>query len=132
MATGKIGLNAKLVPVRVKSLRDIARIAANIVALGQVAYIVRFQDNQKNILGLIAVLRDYYDLYGLPILYYYVDEENQYTNNRYILVKVDEEGEHIQASNTAKHGWVPVPIIDFQEKPPFLPENLTTTPTTKE
>ncbi len=122
MSPEKLGAKRKLIPVKVKSVRDIARIAANIIALGQIAYLIRFTEGNRTVLGLIAVLRDYYDLYGLPILYYYVDLEGEYRENRYILVKVDEEGEHLEPANTARRGWIPVPIIDFEEKPDFFPE----------
>ena len=120
----KVGLTEKLIPIRVESVRDIARIAANIIALGQIAYIVRLKHAEKTVLGLVAVLRDYYDLYGLPVLYYYIDNENKYRENRYILVKVDEEGEHIEPSNTARRGWIPVPVIALAEQPAFFPKTL--------
>ena len=111
----------KLIPVRVSDIRDLARIAASIVSLGQVAYIVRFRSNNKTVYGLIAVLRDYYNLYGLPMLYYYVDDRGRLGNGNYLLVKVDEQGEHIELAQSTRPGWVPLPIIDIAEKPAFFP-----------
>jgi hypothetical protein len=114
----------KLIPVRVSSINDIARIAASIVSLGQVAYVVRFRENGKTIYGLIAVLRDYYNLYGLPMLYYYVDEEGKLSDGNYILVKVDDQGERVELSKSTRPGWVPIPVIDLAEKPRFFPERF--------
>ncbi|MET1101910.1 MAG: cren protein [Pyrodictiaceae archaeon] len=114
----------KLIPVRVASVADLARIAANIVALGQVTYIMRFRDDGKIILGLIAVLRDYYNLYGLPLIYYYVDEKNEHAKGNYMLVRVDDRGEHIEFSETTKPGWIAVPIVNLASKPTFMPKLL--------
>ncbi len=114
----------KLVPVRVTSINDLARIAASIVSLGQVAYIVRFRDGGRVVYGLIAVLRDYYNLYGLPMLYYYVDEGGRLGDGNYILVKVDDQGEHVELAKSTRPGWVPIPIIDLAEKPDFFPESV--------
>jgi len=115
----------KLIPVRVKGLSDLARIAANIIALGQPAYIIRFKSSKKGVVyGLIAVLRDYYNLYGLPMLYYFIDEEGKQDDKHYLLVKVDDSGEHVELSRSTRPGWVPVPIIDLEEKPKFMPEEL--------
>ncbi|BEP18227.1 hypothetical protein PYJP_15790 [Pyrofollis japonicus] len=111
----------KLVPVKVSSIHDLARIAATIISLGQPAYIIRFNNNEKKIYGIIAVLRDYYKLYGLPMLYYYVDTDKLGDGN-YLLVKVDDQGEHVEVSKGTKPGWIAVPIIDLAEKPSFFPE----------
>ena len=128
MSRERVGLTKELIPVRVKSIKDIARMAASIIALGQMAYIVRASIGGKRILGIIAVFRDYYDLYGLPILYYYVDDKGEYSDNSYILVRVDESGEHIEASKSAKRGWIPIPVVDVAEWPKFFPESLKKEP----
>ncbi|AEM38593.1 cren protein [Pyrolobus fumarii 1A] len=121
----KIGLREKLVPVRVSSLNDLARMAASIVTLGQTAYLIRFESGGKLVYGLVALLRDYYDLYGLPILYYCTREASDDERKKhYLLVKVDEQGEHVMLSETAKPGWVTVPIIDIVEKPSFFPDDI--------
>ena len=114
----------KLIPVRVSSIHDLARIAASIITLGQPAYLVRFPGrNGKKIYGIIAVLRDYYKLYGLPMLYYYIDSGNMGEGN-YLLVKVDDQGEHVELAKNTRPGWVAIPIIDLEEKPPFFPEDV--------
>lgn len=115
----------RLVPVRVDSLKDLARIAASIVTLGQPAYLVRFPSrNGGKVYGIIAVLRDYYKLYGLPMLYYYLDSDNKLGDGNYLLVKVDDQGEHIEVSRGTRPGWVAIPIINLAEKPPFFPEDI--------
>lgn len=123
MADEQVG--EKLIPVKVGSLRDLARIAASIVTLGQPAYLVRFpgKDGGK-VYGIIAVLRDYYKLYGLPMLYYYVDSGNELGDGSYLLVKLDDQGEHIEVSHATRPGWVAIPIINLAEKPSFFPEEV--------
>lgn len=117
-------IEEKLIPVKVSSIHDLARIAASIITLGQPAYLVRFQGKDgKKIYGIIAVLRDYYKLYGLPMLYYYIDSDNLGDGN-YLLVKVDDQGEHVELSKSTRPGWVAIPIIDLKEKPAFFPEEL--------
>jgi hypothetical protein len=115
----------KLIPVKVGSINDLARIAATIVTLGQPAYLVRFPSaSGKKIYGIIAVLRDYYKHYGLPMIYYYEDGGNQLGEGNYLLVKVDDSGEHIEVSKSTRPGWIAIPIIDLAEKPPFFPDDL--------
>ena len=115
----------KLIPVKVSGIHDLARIAASIITLGQPAYLVRFTSrNGSKVYGIIAVLRDYYKLYGLPMLYYYVDSEGRLGDGNYLLVKVDDQGEHVELSKSTRPGWVAIPIIDLAEKPPFFPDEL--------
>ncbi len=117
-------LSEKLIPVRVGKINDLARIAATIITLGQPAYIVRFKNKDNKLTyAIIAVLRDYYKYYGIPMLYYYIDDGSILKGNgNYLLVKVDEQGEHIELSKSTKPGWVAIPIIDLAEKPGFFPE----------
>lgn len=122
MAGGEL---RRVMPVRVSRLADLARVAASIISLGQPAYILRFPHGGRLVYGLIAVLRDYYNYYGLPMIYYYVAGEGEDRREcTYILVKVDERGEHVELSKSTRPGWVPVPIVDLAEKPPFMPEEL--------
>ncbi|ABM79996.1 hypothetical protein [Hyperthermus butylicus] len=115
----------KLIPVKVSGIHDLARIAASIITLGQPAYLVRLPSrNGGKVYGIIAVLRDYYKLYGLPMLYYYVDDEGRLGDGNYLLVKVDDQGEHVELSKSTRPGWVAIPIIDLAEKPPFFPDEL--------
>ncbi len=119
------GLDEKLIPVRVTSINDLARIAATIISLGQPAYLVKFNgDGNKRIYAIIAVLRDYYKYYGLPMIYYFIDESGRLGEGNYLLVKVDDQGEHVEVSKGTRPGWVPIPIIELAEKPPFFPEEL--------
>jgi len=118
-------LGGKLIPVRVGSINDLARIAATIVTLGQPAYLVRFSGaGGKKVYGIIAVLRDYYKHYGLPMIYYYVDGDDKLGDGNYLLVKVDDTGEHIEVSKGTRPGWIAIPIIDIAEKPSFFPDEL--------
>ncbi len=104
--------------LRVESLEDLARFVASIAALGQPTYVLHFVHGDKSILGIIAVYRDYYKFYGMPIFYYY-ESENRISGN-YFLVKAEETGERVQISNGVKPGWIAVPIIKLKEKPPFI------------
>ncbi len=112
--------NEKLIPVKVASINDLARIAATIASLGQPAYLLRFRENERKIYCIIAVLRDYYKLYGLPMLYYFIDEGSLPEGN-YMLVKVDDQGEHMEISQGTRPGWIAIPIIDLAERPYFFP-----------
>ncbi len=126
--TEKVGLREKVVPVRVKSLNDLARMAASIATLGQSTYLIRFRVGGKVVYGLVALLRDYYDLYGLPILYYYAREPREEDEKaHFLLVKFDEHGEHVEfsASSALRPGWVSIPVIDLAEKPRFFPDELS-------
>jgi len=115
----------RLIPVKVGSIGDLARIAATIVTLGQPAYLVRFEaSGGRKAYGIIAVLRDYYKYYGLPMIYYYEDSDGKLGDGNYLLVKVDDSGEHIEVGRSTRPGWIAIPIIDLAEKPPFFPEEL--------
>ena len=115
----------KLIPVRVASIHDLARVAATIMTMGQPAYLVRFDSkNGGKVYAIIAVLRDYYKYYGLPMIYYYVDAENKLGSGNYLLVKVDDQGEHVEMSRGTRPGWVAVPVIDLAERPSFFPEEI--------
>ncbi len=121
----KVGLGEKLVPVRVSKVNDLARMAASIAMLGQSTYLVRFKlGDGRVVYGLIALLRDYYDLYGLPILYYAVVESGGHEEKNYLLVKIDEQGEHVEFADGARPGWVSIPIVNLAEKPRFFPDEL--------
>jgi hypothetical protein len=109
----------KVIKLRVKSLNDLARMAASVIALGQPTYIVRFRDGDKVIYGLLAVFRDYFNLHGIPLLYYYVDDSKSLEGN-YILIKNDEAGERVEVSKGIKPGFISIPIIDLVETPEFL------------
>lgn len=111
----------KVVAVRVNDISDIARMAASVMTLGQPMYIIRFKHDNKYIYGILAVFRDYYNYYGIPMFYYYVDEDNKYANAKYLLLKADESGERVEAAKGSRPGWVSIPVVELKEKPAFLP-----------
>lgn len=103
--------------VKVKSLSDLARFAASMSTLGQIIYIIHFEYEGKHVYGLFAVYHDYYNLYGLPIFYYYVSDEK--LNGKYLLIKTEESREYVMVSEGSKPGWVAIPIISLDEPPTF-------------
>lgn len=109
-----------VIKLRVRSLNDLARMAASVVALGQPTYIVRFRNSGKTVYGLLAIFRDYFNLYGLPLLYYYVDEEGKYPEGNYVLIKGEESGERVEVSKGVKAGYISIPIVELVEVPEFL------------
>ncbi|MEM0505272.1 MAG: cren protein [Sulfolobales archaeon] len=109
----------KVIKLRVKSLNDLARMAASVIALGQPTYIVRIKEGEKTLYGLLAVFRDYFNLHGIPLLYYYVDEDGSVEGN-YILIRSDETGEKVEVSKGIKPTYISIPIINLVESPEFL------------
>lgn len=103
--------------VKVKSLNDLARFAASMSTLGQMIYIIHFEHEGKHVYGLFAVYHDYYNLYGLPIFYYYASNEK--LNGKYLLIKTEESKEYVLVSEGSKPGWIAIPIISLDEPPPF-------------
>jgi len=112
---------SKVIGIRVVSIRDIARFAVSLASLGQAPYIIKFRKKNKTVYGLLAVFRDFYKFYGLPLLYYYVAEESEEERGKhYILVKNDETGEKIEFSKGTRPGWIAVPIMELKTVPSFL------------
>jgi len=117
----EIGVPPKVDPpfsLRVENIEDLARFVATMAALGQPTYILHFKYEGKDILGIIAIYRDYYKFYGMPIFYYYESAEE--VKGKYFLVKAEEAGERVKLSDGVKPGWIAVPIIRLKEKPPFI------------
>lgn len=112
-----------VVAVKVSSLNDIARLAASLISMGQPSYIVKFYEGDKPVYGLFAIFRDYYKLYGVPMIYYHpVDRDNK--DSKYVLVKTDGVEEEVKLSPTTKPGYIAVPIIVLAEKPSFIKVKL--------
>ncbi|MCS7107923.1 MAG: cren protein [Sulfolobales archaeon] len=109
----------KVIKLRVKSLNDLARMAASVIAIGQPTYIIRIKDGGKVIYGLLAVFRDYFNLHGIPLLYYYIDEHGGIEGN-YMLIRSDETGEKVEVSKGIKPTYISIPIVDLAEFPEFL------------
>jgi len=111
----------KAFKVRVKDFNDLARMAASSIAFGQPTYIIRYENKDKRVYGILAVFRDYFKLYGIPLFYYYIDTEGKIpSDTNYVLVKTDANGEHIELSKGTKPGYIAIPIINLKELPSFL------------
>ena len=109
----------KTVSIKVGSINDIARFAGSLVTLGQPVYVLRFKKGDKTIYGLLAVFRDFYKYYGLPI-FYYVELSGEHDDKNYILLRSDERGEKLEFAKTTRPGVVAIPIITLKEIPPFI------------
>lgn len=112
-----------LVAVKVSSLNDIARLAASLITMGQPSYIIKFYEEGKPVYGLFAIFRDYYKLYGVPMIYYYPSNDDD-KNARYVLVKTDGVEEEVKLSPTTRPGYVAIPIVILAEKPSFIKVQL--------
>lgn len=115
-----------VVPVKLASVSDLVRMASSVAAAMQPTYIVRYRSNNgKVILGFLAVFRDYYNYYGIPMFYYVIDEDEHFKEAKYVLVKLDETGERIEPSRTTKPGYIAIPIVNIENAPEFLlPKDL--------
>ncbi len=115
-----------VVPVKLASVNDLVRMASSVAAAMQPTYIVRYRSNNgKVILGFLAVFRDYYNYYGIPMFYYVIDEDEHFKEAKYVLVKLDETGERIEPSRTTKPGYIAIPIVNIENAPEFLlPKDL--------
>lgn len=111
------------VPVRVSSLGDLVRLATVNAARMAVSPIYRFKFRGRTVYMIQTVYKDYYRQYGIPILYYY-SREGEGENGNYILVKVGDGGENIEVSNGVKPGWLAIPIINLDGKPPYVPDDI--------
>ncbi len=111
----------KVVGIKVSSLNDIARFAMSLASLGQAPYVIRFRKENKVVYGLLAVFRDYYKYYGLPLLYYcVVNDVLKHSGKNYILIRSDEAGEKVELSEGTRPGWVAIPILNIETIPDFL------------
>ena len=111
------------IKIRVKSISDLARMAASSIAFGQPTYVLRFRSKKNNavVYGILAVFRDYYKLYGIPLFYYYEDTKGEVPiGANYILVKTESNEEKVELSRGSKPGYVVIPIINLEAPPDFL------------
>ena len=115
-----------VIAVKLASISDLVRMASSVAAAMQPTYIVRYRSNNgKIILGFLAVFRDYYNYYGIPMFYYVVDENESFREAKYVLIKLDESGERIEPSRTTKPGYIAIPIVNIESAPEFLlPKNI--------
>ncbi len=111
----------KVVGVKLKNFNDLVRLAASSIAMGQPTFILRFRKSNQCIYGVLAVFRDFYKLYGVPILYFYSDISGELPEDRnYVLLRSDEAGEHVEFSKGSKTGYVTIPIINLETAPEFM------------
>ncbi len=112
----------RVVKIRLRSIKDLVRLAASSIALGQPTYILRYRE-EGNVLayGVMAVFRDFYKLYGVPLFYYVLDREGCVPEDaNYALLRSSNGEERIEFSKGTKTGYVIVPIINVEELPEFL------------
>jgi len=114
------------VAVRVSSLGDLARLASSTAHMMVVMPIYRFRYKSKVVYAVQTIYKDFYKLYGIPIVYYHVLEDDglEASKAKYILIKVDEAGERIEVSDRVRPGWVGVPLVNLESKPPFIPGDI--------
>jgi len=103
--------------LKVASLRDLARFAASLASMGSSVYVIHFAHGGKHIYGFLTVYRDYYKYYGVPIFYYFESDEE--LQGSYILVKLNER-ERVEIGDSARPGWIHIPIVTLGEKPDFI------------
>lgn len=107
-----------VIPVKLRDIKDLARLASSMVSLGHSTYLIYFKYKERHIYGIFMVFRDYYKYYGIPMFYYVpLDEPLKGT---YILIKIDNGAEKVEVDYGARHGWISLPIIELTEKPIFI------------
>ncbi len=111
----------KVIGVRLKAFEDLVRLSASSISIGQSTFILRIDGDKATIYGVLAVFRDYFKLYGVPLLYYFIDEESSVPKDaNYVLLRTSDDGEKIEFSKGSKAGYVTIPIINVVELPEFL------------
>ena len=103
--------------IQVEDIKDLARLVASTVSMGQPIYVLHFQYKGKHYLGVFGAYNHYYEKQGMPLFYYYMSE--QPSLGKYIMVKMDER-EEVTFSDGIKPGWIAVPIINLKGKPEFV------------
>lgn len=117
----------RVMPVKVASLADLARLASTMASRLIVMPIYRFHYRRKVYYFVQASFKDYYKLYGLPMVYYYSRPESEDIDDekaRYILIKADMTGEVVELSAEARTGYVVIPIVNLAEKPAHIPDDI--------
>lgn len=107
--------------IRLKRTEDLCRLAASIMSLGQPIYLVRMRKEEEAVLGVLAVYRDYFRYYGIPI-FYYTQCSGPCLDKRYVSFKLDEIGERIEFTDKSVPGTVMIPIVEFESMPEMLAE----------
>lgn len=112
----------KVIPIKIGKLNDLVRLATSISTPQSMLYILKFREDNRIVLGILGVFRDYYKYYGLPIFYYYVvegKEAGRIKEANYIVFSTSDE--RIEFSKYPKPG-LSIPMITLAEKPSFIPE----------
>lgn len=111
----------KAIFIRLETPEDLARLAATSVPMGQTAHILRYKiDNSRYALGVIGIMRDYYEYRGIPAFYYVICEEKDACSKaKYISFRITEEGEQVLFVNRNIPGSSLIPIMNLK-KPPEL------------
>lgn len=117
---------SKVVAVRVSSFGDLVRMVSSAAHMMVVMPIYRFKFKGKVVYAVQTIYKDYYKLYGVPIVYYYSmdDDGLDPSKAKYILAKVDESGEKIEVADRTRLGWLSIPLVNLEDKPPFIPDHL--------
>jgi hypothetical protein len=108
----------KTVGVKVSNIADIARLALSTSApMGPPRAVFRIKNGNKAIISLLVSLPNYYQLRGLPVLFYYQCEDANATcrSSPYISYRIMEGGEQVQFSEKSMPGWAMIPIINVEE-----------------
>ncbi|MCE4601026.1 MAG: cren protein [Desulfurococcales archaeon] len=110
------------ISVRVETLSDLVRLASSLAGRMVVMPVYRFKSGKGSVYFLQMMYKDYYRCYGLPVIYYYVaeDDERDASQVKYIIARTDESGERIEVTDRARPGWVVVPVINLAEKPVYV------------
>lgn len=115
------------VPVRVSSIADLARMAGAAAARMAFMPIYAYTVNGRVVLFVQTIFKDYYKLYGLPVIYYYVGGSGEVPREAaYIAVKAEDGKERIEFVKAPKPGWIAIPLVWLAERPPFVPEDIET------
>ena len=114
------------VTIKVSTLSDLVRLAAASAHMMVVMPIHRFPYKGKMVYAIQTIYKDFYKLYGVPVVYYYASDNDDLdaSKAKYILIKVDETGEKIEISDRTRPGWIGVPLINLESKPPFIPDDI--------
>ena len=116
----------KAVAVRVSSLADLVRLSATLASRMIVMPVYRLRLERGAVYFVQMMYKDYYKYYGVPVIYYYIDESDTRESGEanYILAKTDETGEHIELSSRTRPGWLVIPVINLESPPVYLPEEV--------
>lgn len=109
------------IAIRVQSLSDLARMAGNSARLIPTPIYV-FEEDGRSYYFIQTVYKDFYKLYGVPIIYYYVEEGSPPAEG-YLAIKADERGERVEPSPGARPGWLLIPLVKLAERPLYFPRD---------